>query len=310
MHGADVPGLTNAEQGLAARRGGGNWFDNKAFFDRIRASVFAGSMTQEQVQGCERIIAAWNATRPADHFTFLAYILATSYHETAHTMQPVREIGQGKGRAYGRKDPDTGLVYYGRGDVQLTWKRNYALVSRYFNEDFVNNPDLALDPYWSARILIEGSMLGWFTGKSLKDYRIKFGLDYVKCRVVVNGRDRATLIAGYARHFEDALRIGFFNGKGDITMTPGQKPDSQSTPLPPAKPVETEDRPKIEKPFVKSKTLWATILDKLQLVGVPFAGALAGIDWKTVLALSVLVSVGFGLFVIRERWLKHVRFGL
>jgi putative chitinase len=283
-------------------------FDYKSFFDRIRASVFGGSLTADQVEGCKRILTAWEATRPMDHFTFLAYILATSYHETAHTMQPVREIGQGKGRAYGKKDPDTGLVYYGRGDVQLTWKRNYALVSRYFNKDFVNNPDLALDPYWSARILIEGSMLGWFTGKSLKDYRISFGLDYVKCRAVINGKDRATMIAGYARHFEDALRVGFINGKGDTTMTPPPAPEPK--PLPPAEPVETEDRPKAEKPFVKSKTLWATILDKFQLVGLPLLGALAGIDWKTVLALSVLVSVGFGLFVIRERWLKHVRFGL
>ena len=80
----------------------------------------------------------------------------------------------------------------------------------------------------------------------------------------------------------------------------------------PAKPepIEAEPEDTADKPFVKSKTLWATIIDKLQLAVAPILGALAGIDWKTVLALSVLISVAFGLFVIRERWLKHVRFGI
>ena len=54
-----------------------------------------------------------------------AYVLATAWHETAHTFQPVREIGQGRGRPYG-KPGHLGQIPYGRGYVQLTWEANYA----------------------------------------------------------------------------------------------------------------------------------------------------------------------------------------
>ncbi|TOE35570.1 hypothetical protein CGJ43_25525, partial [Vibrio parahaemolyticus] len=56
---------------------------------------------------------------------YLAYVLATTYHETGHTMKPIEEWGKGQGRPYGEPDPETGQTYYGRGYVQLTWLANY-----------------------------------------------------------------------------------------------------------------------------------------------------------------------------------------
>jgi hypothetical protein len=47
---------------------------------------------------------------------------------------------------------------------------------------------------------------GWFTGRRLGDY-LRPGRvpDYIGARRVINGQDRAALIAQYARQFERAL---------------------------------------------------------------------------------------------------------
>lgn len=67
-----------------------------------------------------------------------AYILATSWHETAYRMGPVRETLASSDEKmiaslsrypwaskYRQKDPATGRVYAGRGYIQLTWADNY-----------------------------------------------------------------------------------------------------------------------------------------------------------------------------------------
>jgi hypothetical protein len=76
----------------------------------------------------------------------IAYQLATTYHEAGHTFQPIAEFGKGRGHPYGVPDPATNQTYYGRGDVQLTWKRNYELFGQNLGLDLVNQPDLAMDP--------------------------------------------------------------------------------------------------------------------------------------------------------------------
>jgi hypothetical protein len=45
-----------------------------------------------------------------------------------------------------------------------------------------------------------------FTGKKLADYITKNRVDYVGARRIINGTDRAKLVAGYARAFRDALK--------------------------------------------------------------------------------------------------------
>ena len=49
---------------------------------------------------------------------WLAYMLATTFHETAYQMWPIEEYGKGSGRYYGTPDPETGETDYGRGFVQ------------------------------------------------------------------------------------------------------------------------------------------------------------------------------------------------
>ena len=174
------------------------------FFDGVRARPFGGKLRQEQVDGCGTLIAAFEELGwPVSH---AAYGLATAFHETAATMQPIAEYGRGKGRKYGVKGKH-GQVAYGRGYVQLTWDYNYekaddelglrgALIADY---------DLALRPDIAADIMVRGMEEGWFTGKANRAYLDRSPPDYVNARRIINGTDKADLIAGYAKQFEAAL---------------------------------------------------------------------------------------------------------
>lgn len=134
----------------------------------------------------------------------LAYILATAKYETAHTMKPVRE-------AYWlseqwRQDNLRYYPFYGRGYVQLTWRRNYQHAGKVFGEDFVRNPNKVMQPNYAVKILVVGMMEGWFTGKKLPDYVDLEHSDFHNARRVVNGTDKASEIAQIARDYDVALK--------------------------------------------------------------------------------------------------------
>ena len=100
-------------------------FLRKTYFDGVRASLFAGSLTSRQVDGQNFILDAWEKYVPDHDVRWLANFLAQVYHETSQEMWPIEEHGKGSGQPYGVPDPITGQTYYGRGFVQLTWKDNY-----------------------------------------------------------------------------------------------------------------------------------------------------------------------------------------
>lgn len=191
--------------------------NHQTFFDVVRQELFSGSLTQSQVDGLNVLLAA-TENLPKNQ---RAYILATAFHETARTMQAIEEYGKGKGRDYGTWRVNSnnekycpkmrgGAVYtfeecphlfYGRGFVQLTWYDNYLRAGKELGQDFIANPDLVMQPDFAARILVCGMVKGWFTGKSLGDYVNENVSDFVNARRVVNGMDKAELIADYARRF-------------------------------------------------------------------------------------------------------------
>ena len=177
--------------------------DRAKFFASVRARLFGGALTQAQVDGLSLILDECAARAVVDARQ-IAYVLATAYHETGRRMQPLREIGRGAGRPYGAPDPRTGLVYYGRGFVQITWKANYARLGARLGVDLASEPDRALDPKIAAAILVVGMGEGLFTGRRLAD---AFGArtDWVGARRIVNGLDRAAAIAAHARAFHAAL---------------------------------------------------------------------------------------------------------
>lgn len=176
------------------------------FFDSIRASF--GPLSQGQVNGINELI---DATEGLSIF-HTAYVLATAWHETARTMQPIYERGKRKyfdmyeppskkAKALGNTIKGDGYKYRGRGYVQITGRANYHKASGPTHKDLVENPDIALEPAVAATIIRFGMEQGWFTGKRMADYN-----DYRSMRRVVNGTDKADLIAGYAEKFEAALK--------------------------------------------------------------------------------------------------------
>lgn len=192
--------------------------NQKTLFAYIRKAPFGGRLTQEQVDGVQTIIKYFERSGGRD-LRHLAYILATAFHETGGRMIPVREgFAKTDARArkivsrykYSKPDPETGHVYYGRGHVQLTWAENYKRMGKILGLPLYKNPDLALETDVSARILIEGmtrglSATGDFTGKSVDQYFNDIVDDPVGARRIVNGTDKAALIAGYHKNFLDAL---------------------------------------------------------------------------------------------------------
>ena len=95
------------------------------------------------------------------------------------------------------------------------------------------DPKKLLEPVYSAEILVIGSRDGWFTGKKLSDYITLAKSNYVSARRIINGTDKALLIAGYAKEYNlDLKRIGY-----------GEKaPPAPSQPSPAPKPAEPVKR--------------------------------------------------------------------
>jgi len=196
----------------------------KGGFDIIRKAF--GKLSENQVSAFNHIVSAMDADKSIT-YPQGAYILATIWHETATTMQPIAEYGKGKGRIYGTwyknsKDQlyafkdgskttaylsdDYPHLYYGRGYIQLTWFENFKKASEKLKHDFLNNPDDVMQIEHATNILLLGMKDGWFTGRKLSDYINQSKKDYLNARRIINGMDKASLIAGYAETFEKALR--------------------------------------------------------------------------------------------------------
>lgn len=216
--------------------------DRTAFYAALRrrsSGVFGTSLSQGQVDGCTAILN--EAETEGTPLRFLAYMLATSYHETAATMKPITEYGSRSyfdkydagtkiGRTLGNDQKGDGYKYRGRGFVQLTGRTNYARAAKELAIDLVRYPDDALEPDIAAAILFRGMQEGWFTGRKLSDYINLDKTDYFNARRIVNGTDRAEKIAGYAKAFETALREAAYASQAP-------KPKPVAPPSPPTEPV-------------------------------------------------------------------------
>lgn len=195
----------------------------------LRRAPFGGKLTQQQIEGTESILSAWDAEVPDDatqtDFKKLAYVLATVFHETGGKMVPVREgfaksdaaaIKIVKARSYGKPDAvidpmrspklkKTGKVYYGRGQVQLTWAENYDRIGKRVGAPLLTNPDLMLNPQISATVAVKGMLDGLFTGRRLSDYFNPKGANPRGARAIINGQDKAGLVEDHYNSILAAL---------------------------------------------------------------------------------------------------------
>ena len=205
------------------------------FLAYARRAPFGGRLTQSQIDGMNAILDEWDrrqSTGKVIDNRHLAYMLATVFHETGGTMQPVTEnlsysaerltqvwpsrfptIASAKpfarnprklaNKVYvgrmGNAAPDDGWRYRGRGLPQITGKENYAKFG------IGDAPEKAGEMTTAVRILFDGMIGGLFTGKKLGDYFNLVANDPVGARAIINSTDKAKLIAGYYRNFLDAL---------------------------------------------------------------------------------------------------------
>lgn len=157
-------------------------------------------------EGLTEVLESMESDPHITDIRWLAYMLATTYHETAFTWKPIEEYGKGRGRAYGVPDPHTGHIYFGRGYVQLTWAGNYKTIGAKLGYDLYNEPDLALSPPIAYDIMSYGMRHGTFTGVALKRFINDEKCDYIEARKIINGTDCAEKIAEYAKKFEAILK--------------------------------------------------------------------------------------------------------
>lgn len=196
-----------------------------AFFAKVRTGLLGPSLSADEVSGCEAILKAMEGAP----LSSAAYALATAYLETAHTMQPVKEIGAAtyytrmydirgnrpdKARELGNLQPGDGALFAGRGYPQMTGRKNYERADRELGLGgaLVKNPDLAMRPDIAASIMRRGMEEGWFTGRRFSSYLPSEGsatqAAFKEARRIINGQDRAADVAGYALEFQDALALG------------------------------------------------------------------------------------------------------
>lgn len=185
----------------------------KNFFDFIKTNLFKSGISQQQVDNINIIVDTCNKYGVVDKRQ-QAYVLATTYHETAATMQPIAEIGSDNYLSKYGKPPlmknlgnlniEDGIKYKGRGYCMITGRTNYTKFSKLLNIDLVNHPDSAMSPSIAAQIIVVGMRDGLFTGVKLNTY---FGktTDAINARRIINVTDRAALIAGYYSIFLTAL---------------------------------------------------------------------------------------------------------
>jgi putative chitinase len=196
----------------------------KRLFEELRKGILGPTLDSGEVGGTETIVNSCKST--GWPISWAAYALATAYHETAHTMLPIKEFGgynyfmrmydvtgnrPKMAAQYGNTSPGDGAKYYGRGYVQLTWKINYEKAEKICGIiGLAKNPDLALVKENAAKIMISGMETGWFSpGNSCKKHLPAAGLaslgQFTSARKIINGTDKNTLIATYAMRFQDAL---------------------------------------------------------------------------------------------------------
>ena len=199
-------------------------FARKTFFDAVRVSLFDGALKKHQVTGLMAILDRGGVAAEIDD-RWLAYMLATAHHETGRMMQPVREtFAKSDVRAialldsafdngrlpsvsvpYWRRDAE-GNSWLGRGLVQLTHRVNYEKMALATGIDLVSRPERAMEMAVAIDILFIGMQTGAFTGRRLEQYFSENKEDWTGARRIINGRDRAELVAGYGRRYLAAIR--------------------------------------------------------------------------------------------------------
>jgi hypothetical protein len=138
----------------------------------------------------------------------IAYVFATAEHES-HFGRFMMELSDGE-YLEDREDlenfePGDGPRFKGRGFVQITGRRNYRIWSDQLGINLIDRPEKAALPEIAAIILVRGMRDGSFTGVGLSDFIVGANRDFFNARRIVNGLDKADLIAQFAEYYFKAI---------------------------------------------------------------------------------------------------------
>jgi len=208
--------------------------NRSVFYECVRDTLFGGFLEQGQVDGMEVFLNGWTALTKYNDLRWLAYMFATTFHETAQRMQPVREtlastddeairildnaFAEGDlpwvSKPYWRYD-ENHKSWLGRGLVQLTHEENYKKMQEVLGIDITTDPNAALEPVAAVQIMFEGmiegrSNIGDFTGLSLNDFFNEETDDPYNARKIINGLESADKVEGYHKEFLAALKEGLY----------------------------------------------------------------------------------------------------
>lgn len=153
------------------------------------------------------ILDEWEKSYSDKDARWLAYALATTLLETNSEMAPVEE-GYYLGSETRIRKFQKSLRYYpffGRGLVQLTWDYNYKKLGDVFGADLLKYPEKALDADLAVKIMFYGMEKGVFTGRKFADYFSPTLDKWVGARAIINGTDKANLIAVIGKKFYSAI---------------------------------------------------------------------------------------------------------
>jgi hypothetical protein len=242
--------------------------DRKAFFASARHTLFGGSLSQAQVDGCEAILDACQIYGVIEQHD-VAHVLAEVRHETGGYMLAIKEtvmphhvdknpsdaevirrldVAWATGKLTWVKTPYWRDGWFGRGPIQTTHKSNYEKVGRAIGVDLVPNRSRILEPATGAASAVVGLRDGIYTGRKLADFDFPTALNNQSKqhpRRMVNGVDGTdALVSGYHRSFFTALtsagfRVVSHGAPVGETQPPLPVTDTRQTagPTPPRQPV-------------------------------------------------------------------------
>jgi predicted chitinase len=197
----------------------------------------------------DKLVEPLNLVLPAYGITTefrIAAFLATAAPES-DWFKTLREYGHGAGRKYGKPDAITGLVYYGRGIFQNTWKRGYQAFTEYVADnwesikpraakfhwtvppDFVSEPDMLATPYWA----VEAACWYW-KANGLAKYADRGLTGFFGLQGLVNRGDagkRALQYDDRLASYERARRIIADDFELTSAATPAERPTVTEKPV-------------------------------------------------------------------------------
>lgn len=196
------------------------------------------TLTEKAQQGLVDLLAYIEADEHVNDARWISYMLATVKWECGDTWQPIHERGTNAyfigrygsqtrvGKELGNDTPEEGALYAGMGFPQVTGESNYEMAENALRKEYPDvvarfeartgkkfdltvgdqpndsrDPENMMDAEIAYCVMSYAMRKGAFTGVGLSKYFNDKVTDSLHARKIINGMDKAELIAGYYDKF-------------------------------------------------------------------------------------------------------------